>query len=315
MEKIFQKLSFSSATLVLILLIGIFITLFNAAKPAIDEFGLHFLVDPTWNKEVVIDTPNTTASAVSNDDIVDEDDMLLDEDDEDSLNTKTIYGGLVPIIGTIFSTLIALLFALPIAMGIAVFLAEIASKTVSKFVGMAIELLAAIPSIIFGMWGLYYFAPIIADTFGGYQVSLLTAGLVLGVMILPFMAAITRDSMNTTPDVLKESAYALGATKFEVVKDVIFPYSKVGIIGSIILALGRALGETMAVAFLIGAVYSLPEKITDPTISIPVAMAVNFGEASGLGESALFYLGLILFVMSFIIISVAKFYFLKRVKV
>ena len=315
MEKIFQKLSFSSATLVLILLIGIFITLFNAAKPAIDEFGLHFLVDPTWNKEVVIDTPNTTASAVSNDDIADEDDMLLDEDDEDSLNTKTMYGGLVPIIGTIFSTLIALTFALPIAMGIAVFLAEIASKTVSKFVGMAIELLAAIPSIIFGMWGLYYFAPIIADTFGGYQVSLLTAGLVLGVMILPFMAAITRDSMNTTPDVLKESAYALGATKFEVVKDVIFPYSKVGIIGSIILALGRALGETMAVAFLIGAVYSLPEKITDPTISIPVAMAVNFGEASGLGESALFYLGLILFVMSFIIISVAKFYFLKRVKV
>ncbi|ADN09911.1 phosphate ABC transporter permease subunit PstC [Sulfurimonas autotrophica] len=315
MEKIFQKLSFSSASLVLILLIGIFITLFNAAKPAIDEFGLHFLADPTWNKEVVIDTPNTTASAAMSNDIADEDDMLLDEDDEDSLNTKTIYGGLVPIIGTILSTLIALLFALPIAMGIAVFLAEIASKTVSKFVGMAIELLAAIPSIIFGMWGLYYFAPIIANTFGGYQVSLLTAGLVLGVMILPFMAAITRDSMNTTPDVLKESAYALGATKFEVVKDVIFPYSKVGIIGSIILALGRALGETMAVAFLIGAVYSLPEKITDPTISIPVAMAVNFGEASGLGESALFYLGLILFVMSFIIISVAKFYFLKRVKV
>ena len=315
MEKIFQKLSFSSASLVLILLIGIFIILFDAAKPAINEFGLHFLVDPTWNKEVVIDTPQTTASAVTNDTIADEDDMMLDEDDEDSLNTKTIYGGLVPIIGTILSTLIALTFALPIAMGIAVFLAEIASKTVSKFVGMAIELLAAIPSIIFGMWGLYYFAPIIADTFGGYQVSLLTAGLVLGVMILPFMAAITRDSMNTTPDVLKESAYALGATKFEVVKDVIFPYSKVGIIGSVILALGRALGETMAVAFLIGAVYSLPEKITDPTISIPVAMAVNFGEASGLGESALFYLGLILFVMSFIIISIAKFYFLKRVKV
>jgi len=239
--------------------------------------------------------------------------MVGVDEDEESL-TKTIYGGLVPIVGTILSTLIALAFALPIAMGISVFLAEIASKTISKFVGMAIELLAAIPSIIFGMWGLYYFAPIISEAFGGYQVSLLTAGLVLGVMILPFMAAITRDSMNTTPDVLKESAYALGATKFEVVKDIIFPYSKVGIIGSIILALGRALGETMAVAFLIGAVYSLPEKITDPTISIPVAMAVNFGEASGLGESALFYLGLILFVMSFIIISVAKFYFLKRVK-
>ena len=319
MEKIFQKLSFSSASLVLIMLIGIFITLFSAAKPAIEEFGLHFLVDPTWNKEVRIDTPSVTASAatVTDNTIADEDDMMMldDDDEEDSANTKTIYGGLVPIIGTILSTLIALFFALPVAMGIAVFLAEIASKTVSKYVGMAIELLAAIPSIIFGMWGLYYFAPIISDAFGGYQVSLLTAGLVLGIMILPFMAAITRDSMNTTPDVLKESAYALGATKFEVVKDVIFPYSKVGIIGSIILALGRALGETMAVAFLIGAVYSLPEKITDPTISIPVAMAVNFGEASGLGESALFYLGLILFVMSFIIISIAKFYFLKRVKV
>ncbi|HIP14434.1 MAG TPA: phosphate ABC transporter permease subunit PstC [Sulfurimonas autotrophica] len=314
MEKIFQKLSFSSASLVLIVLIGIFITLFSAAKPAVDEFGLHFLVDPTWNKEVVIDTPNNNATTQVSNEIADEDEMMFADEDDESLNTKTVYGGLVPIVGTILSTLIALAFALPIAMGIAVFLAEIASKTISKFVGIAIELLAAIPSIIFGMWGLYYFAPIISETFGGYQVSLLTAGLVLGIMILPFMAAITRDSMNATPDVLKESAYALGATKFEVVKDIIFPYSKVGIIGSIILSLGRALGETMAVAFLIGAVYSLPERITDPTISIPVAMAVNFGEASGLGESALFYLGLILFVMSFVIISIAKFYFLKRVK-
>ena len=322
MEKLFQKVSFTSATLVLILLLGIFTTLFISAKPAIDEFGLHFIVDKRWNQEVALtqtgDVLTQTPTAIdegADDEILDEDDMILDEDDEsEEAATKTVYGGLVPIIGTILSTLVALVFAMPIAMGIAVFLAEIASKNISKFVGIAIELLAAIPSIIFGMWGLYYFAPIISDTFGGYQVSLLTAGLVLGVMILPFMAAVTRDSMNTTPDVLKESAYALGATKFEVVKDVIFPYSKVGIIGSIILALGRALGETMAVAFLIGAVYSLPEKITDPTISIPVAMAVNFGEASGLGESALFYLGLILFVMSFAVISLAKFYFLKRLK-
>ena len=317
MEKLFQKISFTSASLVLALLLGIFTTLFISAKPAINEFGLHFLVDKRWNQEVPLSnaaTPNAAVSDTQASASDDDDEMLLDEDDEDSVATKTVFGGLVPIVGTLLSTFIALIFALPVAMGIAVFLAEIASKNVSKFVGMAIELLAAIPSIIFGMWGLYYFAPIIADAFGGYQVSLLTAGLVLGVMILPFMAAVTRDSMNTTPDVLKESAYALGATKFEVVKDVIFPYSKVGIIGSIILALGRALGETMAVAFLIGAVYSLPDKITDPTISIPVAMAVNFGEASGLGESALFYLGLILFVMSFAIISIAKFYFLKRVK-
>jgi phosphate transport system permease protein len=242
----------------------------------------------------------------------DEDELLSDEGDESEANTKTVFGGWVPIVGTLLSSAIALVFALPIAMGIAVFLAEIAPKNISNVVGIAIELLAAIPSIIFGMWGLYYFAPLVADVVGGYQVSLLTAGLVLGVMILPFMAAITRDSMNTTPDVLKESAYALGATKFEVIKDVIFPYSKVGIIGSIILALGRALGETMAVAFLIGSIFKLPDAINDPTVSIPVAMANNFGEASGLGESSLFYLALILFIMSFLVIGIAKFVFLRK---
>ncbi len=325
MEKIFQKFAFSSATLVFIILLGIFITLFNAARPAINEFGLNFIVDPAWNKEVPLSTPQTTTDKSAaqksvtdtNDESVDvndygdsSDDMIME--DEDDTPTKTIYGGLVPLVGTIFSTLIALAFALPIAMGISIFLAEIAPKKIATFVGGAIELLAAIPSIIFGMWGLYYFAPIVADLFGGFQVSLLTAGLVLGVMILPFMAAITRDSMNTTPDILKESAYALGATKFEVIKDVIFPYSKVGIIGSIILSLGRALGETMAVAFLIGSIFELPHKITDPTISIPVALANNFGEASGLGMSSLFYLALILFVMSFAIISFAKFYFLRK---
>ena len=306
MEKIFQKLSLSSASVVFVILIGIFITLFNSSKLAIDEFGFNFLVNPDWNKEVVIGS-----TVLKSDEMFDEDEILFDEDSEDD-NSVTVYGGLVPIVGTILTTLIALIFALPIAMGIAVFLAEIAPKNISNIVGIAIELLAAIPSIIFGMWGLYYFAPIVADLVGGYQVSLLTAGLVLGVMILPFMAAITRDSMNTTPGVLKESAYALGATKFEVIKDVIFPYSKTGIIGSIILALGRALGETMAVAFLIGSIFVLPTAINSPTISIPVAMANNFGEASGLGESALFYLALILFVISFGVISIAKFYFLKK---
>ena len=324
MEKIFQKLSFSSATLVFVILLGIFITLFNAARPAIDEFGLHFITDPAWNKEVPITTATTKTTAlqattssddeeVNPDDFSEDDGMGMGEDeDEESVPTKTVYGGLVPVVGTIFSTLIALVFSLPIAMGIAIFLAEIAPKNIATFVGGAIELLAAIPSIIFGMWGLYYFAPIVTDIFGGFQVSLLTAGLVLGIMILPFMAAITRDSMNTTPDILKESAYALGATKFEVIKDVIFPFSKVGIIGSIILSLGRALGETMAVAFLIGSIFQLPHKVTDPTISIPVALANNFGEASGLGMSSLFYLALILFVMSFAVISFAKFYFLRK---
>jgi len=324
-EKLFQKISFSSATLILIMLIGIFISLFVAAKPAMSEYGFNFIVNPVWNKEVVIANPKkqtqkdiTTLSSNEDDSVVendfsDDDVMPMDDESNTDSLTKTIYGGLVPIVGTVLSTIIALIFSLPIAMGISIFLAEIAPTNISNVVGGAIELLAAIPSIIFGMWGLYYFAPLVADLFGGFQVSLLTAGLVLGVMILPFMAAITRDSMNTTPDVLKESAYALGATKFEVIKDVIFPYSKVGIIGSIILSLGRALGETMAVAFLIGSIFELPNKLTDPTISIPVALANNFGEASGLGMSSLFYLAFILFVLSFAIISFAKFYFLRKV--
>jgi phosphate transport system permease protein len=323
MEKLFQKISLVSASIVFVLLVGIFLTLLSSSKLAIDKFGFNFLTTSAWNEEVVISNDGTKAKMevvdifknIEMEDVADEDDdMILDEDEEEDEQTDSVYGGLVPIVGTILTTIIALVFSLPIAMGIAVFLSEIAPKNISYVVGIAIELLAAIPSIIFGMWGLYYFAPIVADIVGGYQVSLLTAGLVLGVMILPFMAAITRDSMNTTPNVLKESAYALGATKFEVIKDVIFPYSKVGIIGSIILALGRALGETMAVAFLIGSIFVLPDAINSPTISIPVAMANNFGEASGLGESALFYLALILFVISFGVISLAKFYFLKKAK-
>jgi phosphate transport system permease protein len=312
MEKIFKNLSLISASFVLIVLVAIFISLFNSAKPAIEEFGLGFITESAWGKDVPIeknpsDTPTEKKVAEEKPEVYDE--LLMGYDDT---ITRTIYGGLVPIVGTLLSTLIAMVFALPIAMGIAVFLAEIAPKNISNVVGIAIELLAAIPSIIFGMWGLFYFAPIVQGIVGGYQVSLLTAGLVLGVMILPFMAAITRDSMRTTPDVLKESAYALGATKFEVIKDIIFPYSKKGIIGSIILALGRALGETMAVAFLIGSIFVLPQKLNDPTVSIPVAMANNFGESSGLALSSLFYLAFLLFIISFVVISIAKFYFLRK---
>ena len=318
MENFFRKISFSSASLVLIILVAIFVTLFNFAKPAIDEFGLKFIINPVWNQEIISGNQKNISKeeiyadiqSMDEESILDNDEEIIDEDSDD-VDTKIIYGGLIPVVGTLLSTVIALAFSLPVAMGIALFLSEIAPKKISDTVGVAIELLAAIPSIIFGMWGLYYFAPIVSKLFGGYQVSLLTAGLVLGIMILPFMAAVTRDSMNTTPDVLKESAYALGATKFEVIKDIIFPYSKVGIIGSVILALGRALGETMAVAFLIGSVFSLPKSINDPTVSIPVAMANNFGEANGIGESVLFYLALVLFIISFGVISVAKFYFLR----
>ncbi|WP_457564858.1 phosphate ABC transporter permease subunit PstC [Caminibacter sp.] len=345
METLFKRLSAFSATTILIILTSIFIVLFIQAKPAIKAYGIHFLVDPRWGVVVSVDNnknkqnnlqnqQNTQTNTITQDNFDDENsDMGLNNDmadselggipvdDEDALaaagivqpqntNTKTIYGGLIPIVGTILSTLIAMFFAVPIAMGIAIFLAEIAPEKIAKPVGIAIELLAAIPSIIYGMWGLFYFGPFISHIFGGSSVSLLVAGLVLGIMIIPFMASLTRDSMKTTPNVLKESAYAMGATKFEVIKDVIFPYAKTGIIGSMILALGRALGETMAVAFVIGGVFKFPSKITDPTVSIPVVLANNFAESSGMSLAALFYLALILFVISFIVITFAKFYFL-----
>ncbi len=278
--KLFKNFSFFSATLSFFILVGIFAVLFSYAQDALHEFGFDFLYNETWE---------------------------ADEDDEGG-----IFGGYIPIIGTLLSTLIAMAIATPLAMGIAIFLTEIATEKLVKPVSIAIELLAAIPSIIYGMWGLFYFAPIVQATVGGNGVGLLTAGIVLAIMIIPFMAAITRDAMNTAPSVLKESAYAMGATKFEVIKDVVMPYAKGGIIGSIILALGRALGETMAVAFLIGSVMSIPSRVTDPTTSIPVLLANNFAEAQDLEMSSMYYLALILFVVSFAIISVAKFYFLGR---
>ena len=339
METLFKRLSEISASTILLILSAIFVVLYIEAKPAIEKYGLHFLVDPRWgvniNKNntanVVNQNQNVSSTIVDdNDNLTDSDDLDSDEDipieDNDALsaagvlsksqeqNTDVVYGGLVPIVGTILSTIIAMAFAVPIAMGIAIFLAEISPPFISKPVGIAIELLAAIPSIIYGMWGLFYFGPFIASIVGGSSVNLLVAGLVLGVMIIPFMASLTRDSMKTTPNVLKESAYAMGATKFEVIKDVIFPYAKKGIIGSMILALGRALGETMAVAFVIGGVFNFPHKLTDPTVSIPVVLANNFAESSGLSLAALFYLALILFVISFIVISFAKFYFLRNKK-
>jgi len=278
--RLFRNFSFFSATLSFFLLVGIFVVLFIYSKEAIYTFGIEFLGNENWE---------------------------VGEDDEGG-----IFGGFIPIIGTLYATLIAMVVATPIAIGIAIFLTEVAPKFLIKPISISIELLAAIPSIIYGMWGLFYFAPIVSNFFGGTGMGLLTAGLVLAIMIIPFMSAISKDAMNTTPDVLKESAYAMGATKFEVVKDVVMPYAKSGIIGSIILALGRALGETMAVAFLIGSVLQVPSKITDPTTSIPVLLANNFAEAEDLEMSSMFFLALILFIVSFIIISVAKFFFIGR---
>ncbi len=278
--KFFRGFSFFSATLSFFILLGIFIVLFMHSRESIHTFGWHFFTTNVWE---------------------------VGEDDEGG-----VFGGLIPIVGTIYTTVIAMVVATPIAMGIAIFLTEIAPAYLVKPVSISIELLAAIPSIVYGMWGLFYFAPITQRFIGGSGISILTAGLVLAIMVIPFMSAISKDAMNTTPDVLKESAYAMGATTFDVIKDVVMPYSKTGIIGSIILALGRALGETMAVAFLIGSVMKFPSNLTDSSTSIPVLLANNFAEAEDLELSSMFYLALILFVVSFIIISIAKFYFLRK---
>lgn len=280
-EFIFFNLTKGASIFVLVILFAIFAALVYYSLPAISKFGIGFLVSSDW-------------------DVV-----------------KEQFGGAASIYGSIISTVIAMILATPVAIGIAIFLTEIAPFKIRNFFSINIELLAAIPSIVYGMWGFLYFVPLIQKLFGGTGMGLLTGGIVLSIMILPFIASVTRDSMQTTPEILKESAYALGATQFDVIKDVVFPYSKAGIIGSIILALGRAFGETMAVAFLLGGLPVVPSSITDPATSIPVTLATQFGEAMGnkIYESSLFYLALILFVISFFTIAIAKFAFLRKKRV
>lgn len=276
-DKIFSNLTRFSALLILVIVAWIFVELYNQSLEAINAFGFDFITKDEW-------APNVDK-----------------------------FGAYAAIFGSVASTFLAMLFAIPIAIGVAIFLSEIAHDKIKGFFGVSVELLAAIPSVIYGMWGLFYFVPIIRDLFGGMGIGLLSAGIVLSIMILPFMAAVTRDAMNTTPDILKESAYALGGTQWDVIKDVIIPYARAGIIGSIILALGRAIGETMAVTFVMGNVHHTPSAITDPTTSIPVTLANEFAEAdSSLYFSSLFELALLLLVMSFVVIAIAKFYFLRK---
>jgi phosphate transport system permease protein len=276
-DKIFSNLTRFSALLILVIVAWIFVELYNQSLEAINAFGFDFITKDEW-------APNLEK-----------------------------FGAYAAIFGSVASTFLAMLFAIPVAIGVAIFLSEIAHDKIKGFFGVSVELLAAIPSVIYGMWGLFYFVPIIRDLFGGMGIGLLSAGIVLSIMILPFMAAVTRDAMNTTPDILKESAYALGGTQWDVIKDVIIPYARAGIIGSIILALGRAIGETMAVTFVMGNVHHTPSHITDPTTSIPVTLANEFAEADGsLYFSSLFELALILLVMSFVVIAIAKFYFLRK---
>ncbi|MBF0557819.1 MAG: phosphate ABC transporter permease subunit PstC [Nitrospirae bacterium] len=245
---------------------------------------------------------------------------------------KENFGAATTIFGTFVSTVLALFIAIPVAIGIAIFVTEISPNFMKEPIGIAIELLAAIPSIIYGMWGLFTLAPIMSKyiepalkaSIGAVPVvgilfqgtpmgiDMLTASVILSIMIIPFTASISRDSFNLTPAVVKESAYAIGATKWEVVKNVVLPYSKLGIYGGITLSLGRALGETMAVAFVLGNNHQITTSLFNAAATITVTLANEFTEADkDLYLSSLFYLALILFIMSFIALALAKFFLLK----
>ena len=276
-DKIFGHTTRVIALIVLFVVAAIFTVLFQESMASMQAFGFNFFADDKW-------APNLEK-----------------------------FGAQAAILGSVISTFLAMLLAVPVAIGVAIFLSEIAPARLKTPVGVSIELLAAIPSVIYGMWGLFYFVPIIRDAVGGAGIGMLTAGIILAIMILPFRAAVTRDAMNTTPDILKESAYALGATKWDVVKDIVSPYAKAGIIGALILAMGRAIGETMAVTFVMGNVHKISLDITQASTSIPVTLANEFNEAdTELYFSALFELSFVLLVISFSIIAVAKFVFLRR---
>lgn len=277
--------------LVLLLLGGVAVALVKGAWPALARFKIAFLTREVWNP-------------------------VTDQ-----------FGALAPIFGTVVTSLIAMLLAIPISFGIAVFLTELSPKWLKRPVGVAIELLAAIPSIIFGIWGLFVLAPLLQETvqpwlihtlgplpwigrlFKGppFGIGVLSAAIVLAIMVLPFISAVMRDVFETVPDVLKESGYGLGATTWEVIWQVVVPYSRVGMVGGIMLGLGRALGETMAVTFVIGNAYEIHASLLAPGTTIAAAIANEFTEAVGdLYYSALIALGVLLFLITFSVIAAAR---------
>lgn len=285
------------ALLTLAALVGILLALLWGAWPAIKQFGMAFLWTAEWNPP------------------------------------QEKFGALIPIYGTLVTSAIALLIAVPISFGIAFFLTELAPVWLKKPLGMAIELLAGIPSIVYGMWGLLVFVPVfskyvqpflvqvLADLpvigvlFSGppLGIGILAAGIVLAIMIIPFIASVMRDVFEVTPAVLKESSYALGATRWEVMWQIVLPYTRVGVVGGIMLGLGRALGETMAVTFLIGNINSFQGfSLFLPGNSIASALANEFAEAtSALYTSALIELGLVLFLITFLVLTVSKLLLLR----
>jgi phosphate transport system permease protein len=291
-DRLFAALALSAALLTLALLAGIIASLLVGAAPAIREYGLSFLVRSEWDP------------------------------------VQNRYGGLVMIYGTLMSSLIALLIAVPVSFGIALFLTELSPRWLKRPLGVAIELLAAVPSIVYGMWGLLVFGPILArfvqnplqsafgqvpllgGLFSGPPVGLglLSAGIILAIMIIPFIASVMRDVFEVTPPMLKESAYGLGSTTWEVMWRVVLPYTKTGVIGGIMLGLGRALGETMAVTFVIGNMNQLNSlSLFEAANSITSALANEFAEAgAGLHQASLIYLGLVLFFITFVVLSLSK---------
>jgi phosphate transport system permease protein len=291
-DRIFSLLARAAALLTLSILAAIIISLVIGAWPAIKEYGLSFLWRAEW----------------------------------DPVQDK--YGGLVMIYGTLMTSAIALVIAVPVSFGIALFLTELSPGWLRRPLGTAIELLAAVPSIVYGMWGLLVFGPILATfvqqplqsafgdvpvlgaLFSGAPVGLgiLSAGIILAIMIIPFIASVTRDVFETTPAMLKESAYALGSTTWEVVWKVVLPYTKTGVIGAVMLGLGRALGETMAVTFVIGNMNQLNSiSLFEAANSITSALANEFAEAQeGLHQASLIYLGLVLFFITFVVLALSK---------
>jgi phosphate transport system permease protein len=292
----FHGLTRAAAILVLIILSGVIISLIQGSIPALQTFGLSFLTEERWN-------PVTER-----------------------------FGALAPIYGTVVTSLIAMLIAVPLGLLIALFLTELCPPWLRRPVGIAIELLAGIPSIIYGIWGLFVFAPFLQrtlqpaliDWFDGvpglsllfegppYGIGMLTASLILAIMVLPFITSISRDVFEAVPAVLKEAAYGVGCTTWEVVYHVVLPFARVGVIGGVMLGLGRALGETMAVTFVIGNAHKVSASILAPGTTISATIANEFTEAVGdLYTSSLIALGLILFVITFIVLAAARLLLLR----
>jgi phosphate transport system permease protein len=293
---VFHGLTRLSAIFVLILLGGVILSLIKGSIPALDAFGLNFLFEERWN-------PVTEK-----------------------------FGALAPIYGTLVTSFIAMLIAVPLGLLIAVFLTELCPLWLRRPIGIAVELLAGIPSIIYGIWGLFVFAPFLQDTlqpflintlgnvpwvgalFAGppYGIGMLTASLILAIMVLPFVTSISRDVFDAVPPVLKEAAYGLGCTTWEVVRYVVLPYTRVGVIGGVMLGLGRALGETMAITFVIGNAHRISASLLAPGTTISATIANEFTEAVGdLYTSSLIALGLILFVITFIVLAAARYMLLR----